>query len=225
MPFKPFSPVDELRIHHQHLPHWRQEGVTYFVTSRLADALPENVLAPWRSARDAWLRSKGLGHVSEADGLPDEERHEFHRLFTARFHRLLDAGHGSCCLRDRECAALLIQQFTAGHGTGYELDCWVIMPNHFHALVSPVEGVMLGSITKQWKGASARFINLRLGRSGSLWQDEGFDHIVRSEAQFQHYRKYITENPAKAGLSAGYTLGFGNEPGLDAENLRRKCGI
>lgn len=43
-----------------------------------------------------------------------------------------------------------------------------------------------------------------------------FDHIVRSESQLEHYRRYIAENPKKAGLTSGYVVGIGIEcnPGL-----------
>ncbi|MFM2142847.1 MAG: hypothetical protein RLZZ476_1391, partial [Verrucomicrobiota bacterium] len=51
------------------------------------------------------------------------------------------------------------------------------------------------------------------GRSGPLWQKEPYDHIVRSEAQFQHYRRYIAENPIKAGLEPHeYAVGLGKQP-------------
>ena len=98
---------------------------------------------------------------------------------------------------------------TSGHGESYHLDAWVIMPNRLHALVEPMEGQTLGGIVKRWKGGSARKINLACGRTGSLWQAEAFDHIVRSEAQFKHFRRYITGNPEKAGLRDGFVLGVG----------------
>jgi len=34
-------PYDELHIHRGNLPHWRQTNVTYFVTTRLADSMPQ----------------------------------------------------------------------------------------------------------------------------------------------------------------------------------------
>ncbi len=67
---------------------------------------------------------------------------------------------------------------------------------------------------KLWKGASARKINQITGRVGSLWQAEAFDHIVRSEAQLNHYRRYIAENPSKAGLRECFVLGWGERFGL-----------
>jgi len=47
--------------------------------------------------------------------------------------------------------------------------------------------------------------------AGILWQREPFDHIVRSEAQLKHFRKYIAENPQKGGLREGFVVGMGDE--------------
>jgi hypothetical protein len=38
------------------------------------------------------------------------------------------------------------------------------------------------------------------GRGGELWQVEQFDHLVRSEGQFEYCRRYIAENPLQARL-------------------------
>jgi len=43
------------------LPHWRQESVTYFVTFRLADALPQSKLRELAALREQWLRNVGVG--------------------------------------------------------------------------------------------------------------------------------------------------------------------
>ena len=91
----------------------------------------------------------------------------------------------------------------------YHLDAWCIMPNHLHALIAPLGKVTLGEIVRHWKGGSAFEINRLLGRRGSLWMPEFFDHIVRSEAQLEHYRRYIADNPKKAGLTRGYVCGVG----------------
>ena len=211
MAFEPFRPSGELHVHRQRLPHWRQWGVTYFVTTRLADSVPAGVAREWRDRRDAWLRAHRIASAGELHLLTEAERHEYHREFTAKFHDLLDAGHGECLLARSECADIVIARLTAGHGTAYVLDAWCIMPNHVHAIVEPANGTLLGEIVRHWKGGSAFDINRALGRSGSLWQRETFDHIVRSEPQLEHFRKYIAENPQKGGLRKGYVLGSGDE--------------
>lgn len=209
MPFKPFNPGGDLSVHREQLPHWRQWGVTYFTTSRLADSVPAALGAEWRRRRDAWLEAHGVRSAGELARLTESQRQEYHREFTAAFHTLLDAGHGGCLLATAVCADIVIARLMAGHGTAYELDAWCLMPNHLHALVTPGKHVTLGEIVRHWKGGSAFEMNRALGRKGQIWQAETFDHIVRSAAQLEHFRRYIAENPRKAGLRSGYVLGQG----------------
>ncbi|MCF7788105.1 MAG: transposase [Prosthecobacter sp.] len=225
MPFRPFNSNEKVQRHYGKLPHWQQQGTTYFITSRLADSLPVHVLETWSKLRDAWLQAHGISSTKEIDQFTEEQRHAYHREFTARFHELLDAGHGDCPLADPACADVLIRKLLEGHGTDYHLDTWVIMPNHFHALVEPVEGRWLSDMVQRWKGGSAREINRTRGTSGKLWQQEAFDHIVRSEAQLNHFRRYIALNSAKAGLKEGFILGIGAESGLSADEALARFGL
>ncbi|HSG71752.1 MAG TPA: hypothetical protein VLA12_15120, partial [Planctomycetaceae bacterium] len=39
--FRGMHPDLPVRIYRRHLPHWRQEGATYFLTFRLADSIPQ----------------------------------------------------------------------------------------------------------------------------------------------------------------------------------------
>ena len=48
-----FRPTEEAANLVGNLPHWRQDGVTYFVTFRLADSLPQAKLDEWVRERDA----------------------------------------------------------------------------------------------------------------------------------------------------------------------------
>jgi hypothetical protein len=209
--FTPYDPFAETHVHRQNLPHWRQWGATYFVTTRLADSVPAPLAMEWKHKRDTWLRAHAIDHTDEIARLTDEERQEYHREFTAKFHELLDAGHGECVLADPACADCLVARLLAGHGTAYHLDAWCVMPNHLHALVEPGKHVTLGEVIRHWKGGGAHDINQLLRRRGSLWQREPFDHIVRSEAQLERFRSYIAENPAKARLRNGYVVGQGCE--------------
>ena len=54
------------------------------------------------------------------------------------------------------------------------LHAFVVMPNHVHLLITPMEP--LCEVTKWIKGASAREANRLLTRTGErFWQDESFD--------------------------------------------------
>ncbi|MEQ1842534.1 MAG: transposase, partial [Verrucomicrobiales bacterium] len=169
---------------------------------RLADSIPRSRIEQWKKEREAWILSHGLTQTGELQTLPPSLQWEFQRTFTKKWHDWLDAGEGGCVLRDPEIAGLVVDQLIKGHPVEYVLDAWVVMPNHLHALVTPVAGD-LSRIVQRWKGASARFINQRLGRRGTLWQEEAFDHIVRSAEQLEHFRRYIAENPVKACLKPG----------------------
>jgi hypothetical protein len=159
-----FRPHDELHIHHGNLPHWRQTNVTYFVTTRLADSMPQEKLREWQTKRDAWLAAHGLQKPSDIHQLPEDQQHEFHATFTKDWHQWLDAGYGECQLRRPDVRDVLIKRLLAESS----LDAWVIMPNHLHALVAP-ENQGLGDVLQSWKGGSAFEINRLLGRCGS-WQ-------------------------------------------------------
>lgn len=219
MSFKPFNPQQPVRVTKQVLPHWRQAGTTYFVTSRLADSMPQNVLDQWRAKRDTWLHEH---QATSLEDLAEEFRLDYQRLFTDRFHELLDAGYGDCVLSKPECAAILTGKLIEGHDTCFELGAWCVMPNHLHALVTPARGSVLGEIVQHWKGGSSFAINRLIGRRGALWLAEPFDHIVRSAEQWRRLSVYVAENPLKAGLRAGYVLGYGNEVGLTLAAMREK---
>ncbi len=79
------------------------------------------------------------------------------------------------------------------------------MPNHVHVhvLVRPLGDWPLSRLLHTWKSFTASRINKLQSSSGSFWMDESFDHIVRSEVQWQYFQRYIGENPAKANLRAG----------------------
>ncbi|MCC6698291.1 MAG: transposase [Candidatus Hydrogenedentes bacterium] len=170
------------------LPHWRQHGVIYFVAFRLVDSLPQSRLKTWRAERDAWLKAHPEPHTPEL-------RRQYHELFSVHFHRWLDEGHGSCILSVPENRAIVEDALRGFDGLRYCLDEFVVMPNHVHALVTPIGGHTLSSIVKSWKSYSAKAINRRRGSSGALWQKESFDHIVRSPVSLERFREYIRNNP------------------------------
>ena len=91
------------------------------------------------------------------------------------------------------------------HGRRYDLHIGVVMPDHTHLLLQPLTKAIdvwheLPEIMKSLKGVSARRINQLLGTSGTVWQEEYFDRIVRDENEYDEKVNYMWNNPFKAGL-------------------------
>lgn len=169
----------------------------------MADALPAGALSEIESSCTTWLRIHGLNHRREVETLPLSLREEFRRLITKTEERWLDAGHGSCVLRESECRQWVAEAVAAFDGTRYALDSFAVMPNHVHALLQPTGEWEITKIVASWKKYSALRINRLLGREGSFWQRESFDHIVRDRDQLERLKRYIEENPRKARLREG----------------------
>ncbi len=92
-----------------------------------------------------------------------------------------------------------------GHDKKYELLFGVVMPDHVHLLLRPIEkesGVWynLAEIMKAIKGVSARKINLLYERHGTVWQDEYFDRMIRNEKEAGEKIEYMWNNPSKKNL-------------------------
>ena len=77
------------------------------------------------------------------------------------------------------------------------------MPNHIHCLcIADKTGVKIGltKIFSLFKRFTARKINEKLKRQGRVWVDENFDHWCRTPEKEQSVKRYIANNPVKAGF-------------------------
>lgn len=189
-----------LTRYERHLPHWRQDGATYFVTYRLHDSLPQSKLRELRLFRAEWERRHP---PPRSHKILDELAQEIIR----RVEGWLDQGMGSCVLKSDNASASVADALHKQDGSSHELGCYVVMPNHVHAVVRPLNPATypFEKILQNWKGSSAREINKKLNQSGTLWQRESFDRIIRDEEHLYRVIQYIGRNPAKAGLSPAVT--------------------
>src|ERR1700733_2559124 len=83
----------------------------------------------------------------------------------------------------------------------------VIMPEHVHLLLTPLRKAdgwpfPLKDILRLIKGPSAHSVNKLSGTHGVLWQDESFDHVLRSNESFDEKLEYIRQNPVRRALAA-----------------------
>ncbi len=218
MPFELFDPNLETRITVGNMPHWYQPGVTYFITFRTADSLPNDVADLWYRKRRDWLARHDID-VDLPDWkrrlttLPESQQNEFHNTLSSEFLQHLDKGHGECVLRQMELASIVTDSLWHFDGQRYLLGDFTVMPNHVHLLMCLLGETDIEEQCYSWKKFTATKINRLLGRSGRFWQEESFDHLVRSPEQFEHFRCYIAENGRHAGLADGeyFYWRFGDE--------------
>ena len=85
-------------------------------------------------------------------------------------------------------------------GNRYDIDAFVLMPNHVHGLIKPTTGCNLSTVLQGIKSVIANRCNKLLGHKSTFWMDESYDHIVRDTKELRAFRSYIAGNPAKAGL-------------------------
>ena len=158
------------------LPHFHPDGAHLFVTWRLDGSLP---VAP----PDVVYATPGHAFAAEDRALAQARE----RLW----------------LSDTRVARQVAEAIRTGESRKqfYQLQAWVVMPNHVHVLILP--RVALAQITHWIKGKTAREANLLLGRTGEpFWQEESYDRWVRNEREFHRIVAYVEENPVSAGLAA-----------------------
>lgn len=97
---------------------------------------------------------------------------------------------------------------------GLVLDCHIVMPDHFHAVLGIVETKLthpgcsaarphLSDVVRVFKSLSTRAYGqgVREGLwppyAGTLWQPGYWDHQLLSDAALEYHRNYVVTNPAR----------------------------
>jgi len=138
-------------------------------------------------------------------------------------------------------AAALTLEWLKDQYAYVDLDEWIVMPNHIHAIIlinredvgavrePPVQGPQekikpLGSLIGAFKTVSSKRINQMRGTPGTMvWQRNYYEHVIRSENELESIRSYICHNPqgwlsdpenphARSGSEGGGTGGSRTAP-------------
>lgn len=86
---------------------------------------------------------------------------------------------------------------------GFLIGRYVVMPDHVHFFCAEqAEGARhdLSRFIGGWKEWTAKGVRGVLGEPGPLWQEEFFDHVLRSDESYGEKWAYVRENPVRAGL-------------------------
>jgi REP element-mobilizing transposase RayT len=87
-----------------------------------------------------------------------------------------------------------------GERTGWRVGRYVIMPNHVHFSCWPAdERRSLSDFVGGWKRLTTRRA-WQLGHRDRVWQQQFFDHLLRSDESYGQKWEYVVQNPVRAGL-------------------------
>jgi len=105
--------------------------------------------------------------------------------------------HGTLDHHER---SVVLDHLRSGNLKFYNLAGAVIMPDHVHLLLKPIPPYNLSQIMKGIKGVSSHKINTLRQTTGTVWQIESWDRIVRDADDFMEKLTYMADNPVKSEL-------------------------
>jgi REP element-mobilizing transposase RayT len=80
---------------------------------------------------------------------------------------------------------------------------YVIMPDHVHFFCSAeLNAKSLPAFMQAWKQWTSKRIAREMNVSGHIWQEEFFDHVLRSSESYSQKWDYVKENAVRAKLVA-----------------------
>ncbi|MFQ5663041.1 MAG: transposase [Terriglobia bacterium] len=98
-------------------------------------------------------------------------------------------------------AKILLEQILDCRQRGfYKLHAFVIMPEHFHALLTPSGDTTLEKSMQMIKGGAAYKIRKQLDYKLPIWQPAYHDRWIRDAEEYRTRKRYIELNPVIARL-------------------------
>jgi putative transposase len=107
---------------------------------------------------------------------------------------------------------------------GFLLCGYVLMPDHWHALIGTAHPLTISRVVQKIKWISASSLNGRRGAWGPVWQHQFWDRFVRQEREFGARLDYMHLNPVRKGLVTRpeeWRWSSNNNFALDKERVRR----
>jgi len=162
---------------------------TYFVTLRLADAMPKECLTDIKGRAAAMIEAEGGDDLA------------LKRAIARLIEEELNRWHGDCWLRDDEVARTVVAALQSGHGRKYTLRAWSLLPNHLQAVFSVADGVDAGSVVREWRNYTTRQFNLLAGRDAEeLWEKMPYLKACMDDAEVVKRVRNVEFRPVNAGL-------------------------
>lgn len=83
---------------------------------------------------------------------------------------------------------------------GIAIHEYVIMPDHYHAILTPPQKYTVSDTLHHIHGIYAMLYNRKVGRNGKLFQPHFWNHLIMHNADYEAKAKYIHMNPVRAKL-------------------------
>jgi len=194
--------------YHRKLPHWIPPGAIFFITFRLANSLPQPILQALKVERERERQAI----LAQWDGAQQRAAPWTKPSLGSTTPGSIAAWRPAPGGWPMSRLPASWPTLHASHGRQFDLVAYCIMPNHVHLLIDTERYVRkpthrgvtapypLTDLLKQIKGRTARYCNQLLKRSGSFWQHESYDHVVRDSQEYERIVRYTLNNPVKAGL-------------------------
>jgi putative transposase len=195
-------------FYRRNLPHIQPEGATLFITFRLANSLPREVIENLLAEKEHTEQK-----INQITDRREREKQFYleHWRFFDKWDEALDINsYGEKYLSNPQIADLIAESLHYRDGKVYDLQAFCIMSNHVHFVSTPLKVAngkyySLSKIMHSLKRYTAHEANLILGRTGSFWQHENYDHFIRDAAELERILKYVLYNPVKAGMVDDWT--------------------
>ena len=84
----------------------------------------------------------------------------------------------------------------------YVLHRYVVMPDHFHVILTSGIETTLERAAQLIKGGSSHEIGARFGTKFPVWQPGFVQHLIRDQADYDSHVRYIDMNPVKRKLAS-----------------------
>ena len=194
-----FDPKMPIVFWSKNLPHWEQTGKIHFLTFRLGDSMPQEMIRQYKEEKNRFM-------IAHPQPWNQQIYNEYHNLISNPIEKYLDSGYGDCVLKDAAVRQILIDAIDYYDGKRYLVLAYVIMPNPVHMLIVPAIGYELYDSIGSVMRFSARGINRITEKRGRLWQPEPFDTIIRNHTHYTNTLEYIRHNPSHLEVGT-YTFG------------------
>lgn len=170
--------------------------------------IDDSAPAPTQSTKPSSAPGSAIPATSPASPMPATPQHTHLRRLSNVFAKdpiyfiTTNTKDRRKLFNNPDACKILIEEWTgAFERHGWAVGSYVIMPDHVHFFCKPTpEACKLSLFMQQWKQWTSKRIKQKLDLEEPVWQQEFFDHVLRSHESYSEKWNYFEQNPVRAGL-------------------------